>query len=324
MARKTSRPVVVITDHRDAHLPFVQKHLDTPLVVLDPTQFAEGKELTFYFESGKTVVVYDGARLTDVAGVWYRKPLPIDANKLPLQDDFKDYSKSAMQRHVNLLLVAFENATWVSDYFAILRASNKSLQLAIAQRLGMQVPETVITSDKKVAEVFIAEHPRCVTKPLTINHPIAKGTQKAFFTTLLKDGFVPDLSNLHLAPAIFQQAVDIVYDVRVIVIGDKVFAATIHAEGLPEDTRVYDYRLANYGGKVVIEAHNKFPEELAKLCVAHTRALGLRFGALDFVLDKHGTYWFLENNPNGQWAFVEEETGQPIGKAMAGLLSGGK
>lgn len=28
----------------------------------------------------------------------------------------------------------------------------------------------------------------------------------------------------------------------------------------------------------------------------------------------------LEINPNGQWAFIEEATGQPIGKAIAGFL----
>jgi hypothetical protein len=48
----------------------------------------------------------------------------------------------------------------------------------------------------------------------------------------------------------------------------------------------------------------------------------LEFGAIDLVLDKKGEIWFLENNANGQWAFVEEATGQPIGKAMADLLQG--
>jgi hypothetical protein len=40
------------------------------------------------------------------------------------------------------------------------------------------------------------------------------------------------------------------------------------------------------------------------------------------VLDKKGEIWFLEINPNGQWAFVEEVTGQPMGKALADLLQG--
>jgi glutathione synthase/RimK-type ligase-like ATP-grasp enzyme len=48
--------------------------------------------------------------------------------------------------------------------------------------------------------------------------------------------------------------------------------------------------------------------------------LGLRFGAFDFVLDHSMNYWFLEVNPNGQWAFIERETGIPISKAIADLF----
>jgi len=50
-------------------------------------------------------------------------------------------------------------------------------------------------------------------------------------------------------------------------------------------------------------------------------SLGLTFSAIDFVVDSKGVYWFLENNPNGQWAFVEQETGQQMGKALAELLT---
>lgn len=321
---KTSKPgrVVVISDHRDAHIPFVEKYLDQPFIVIDPQQFAEGKELSYLFEGGKETVVYDGEELRDVVGIWYRKPLPIRIDDMPIPHDYQDYSRTAMQRLNNLLLTSFQDAIWISDYFSISRASNKSLQVALAQQLGMDVPDTVITSDADLAKRFITEHPRAITKPLTIKYPSVKGQQKVFFTTLLTDGFVPDLSNLHLAPAIFQQAIDIAADIRVIVVGDKVFAAAVRAEGVPKDNRVYDYRFGHYEGDVIVEAHDEFPDDLAKLCVRYNAELGLRFGAFDFVLDPAGTYWFLENNPNGQWAFVEDATGQPIGRAFAELLQG--
>jgi len=59
---------------------------------------------------------------------------------------------------------------------------------------------------------------------------------------------------------------------------------------------------------------------MQKLCVDLVQQLRLKFGALDFLLDKSGVYWFLEINPNGQWGFVEEETGLPISKAMVELF----
>jgi glutathione synthase/RimK-type ligase-like ATP-grasp enzyme len=49
------------------------------------------------------------------------------------------------------------------------------------------------------------------------------------------------------------------------------------------------------------------------------RSLGLVFGALDFVVTDEGHH-FLEINPNGQWGWIENETGQPISRAIADAL----
>ncbi|HSX07485.1 MAG TPA: hypothetical protein VLG11_01175 [Candidatus Saccharimonadales bacterium] len=318
MKSPTAR-VVVITDRRDAHLPFVERHLDAPFVVLDPQEFAAGKELSYECKDGRIIPVYDGLRLDAVSGAWYRKPLQITDDNLPVAPVFKAYARTAMQRHFNQLLTCFSEATWVSDYYAICKANNKSWQLAIAKQLGMQVPDTVITGDKVVAAAFLKTHPRSVAKSLTTTYPQVEGKTNTFFTTLLEDGFAPDLTGLHFAPSIFQEAISISTDVRVTVVGDQIFAAAIRAQGA-EKSKTYDYRLSQHAGKVTIEALDDFPKELTRQCVEHTKRLGLRFGALDFVLDASGTYWFLENNPNGQWAFIEESTGQPIGKALADLL----
>jgi hypothetical protein len=54
------------------------------------------------------------------------------------------------------------------------------------------------------------------------------------------------------------------------------------------------------------------------------RSLGLVFGALDFVVtDKADeTHQFIEINPNGQWGWIENNTGQPISRALADALKG--
>ncbi|MFJ9774463.1 hypothetical protein ACIRVF_25040 [Kitasatospora sp. NPDC101157] len=50
---------------------------------------------------------------------------------------------------------------------------------------------------------------------------------------------------------------------------------------------------------------------------------GLRFGAFDFAATPEGEWWFLECNPNGQWAWLEHATGLPITSAIADLLENG-
>jgi hypothetical protein len=47
---------------------------------------------------------------------------------------------------------------------------------------------------------------------------------------------------------------------------------------------------------------------------------GLRFAAFDFAMDNQNQWFFLEINPNGQWYWIEEMTGQPLSQAMAGEI----
>jgi glutathione synthase/RimK-type ligase-like ATP-grasp enzyme len=321
-AGKQKGRVAVITGVEDAHIPFVERHLSAPLIVLDMRELAGGVELSYRLVGDRIIPSYRGESLGDVSGVWYRKPQPIPQQKLPVEEAFRPYSADAMERHSMLLRTAFEHATWASDYYAMARANQKSLQLAVARRLGFRVPDTVITSSPDVARAFIEEHRPCVSKSLTPTYPELKGKQQILLTTLItKDSPLPDLSNLYLAPSIFQEAVDTKYDLRVTVVGDKVFPAimTSGIERTGNHQSVRDNRL----GDMQLVVADKFPKAIAEKCIAHVRELGLNFGAIDLLVDTKGEYWFLENNPNGQWAFVEEATGLPIGKTLAELLEGG-
>lgn len=62
------------------------------------------------------------------------------------------------------------------------------------------------------------------------------------------------------------------------------------------------------------------PDDIAEKCVKFVKLLGLTFGVVEFAIDKKGDYWFLEINPNGQWAFIEMETGLEISKEIAKVL----
>ena len=51
------------------------------------------------------------------------------------------------------------------------------------------------------------------------------------------------------------------------------------------------------------------------------RRLGLRFGTFDFIVTPDDRWIFLEINPNGQWAWIEDVTGLPIAAAIADALT---
>ena len=315
----SSKQVVVISDQRDAHLPFVQRHLSEPLIVIDPLEVAEGKLLSFEYTESGSKAFFDGRMLNPV-GVWFRKPGVIDGATLDIDPRFQKYAASALQKHFSTLLSAFPDAVHISDLHAITRASDKPLQIAVAKEIGLKVPDTLFTSDAEAAKAFVARYAYCIVKPvIPLIEETGPNQQKMLYSTKISSATMPDLGTLSISPLIFQEAIEVAYDVRVTVVGDKVFAARIEHKGDAADIR--DWRLGHYEGELSIQPDDNFSEETAQKCVEHAKRLGLTFSAIDFVVDSKGVYWFLENNPNGQWAFVEQETGQQIGKAIAELLT---
>jgi len=126
-----------------------------------------------------------------------------------------------------------------------------------------------------------------------------------------------DLSGLRVAPVIFQEYVKGT-DVRVTVVGDTVFPCLV--EKVASMTHKVDWRMGFYNGDITFHQDVDFPEDLAQRCVEMVKAMGLNFGAFDFIKDSTNDYWFLEVNPNGQWGFVEGAAGMPISSTLAKML----
>jgi glutathione synthase/RimK-type ligase-like ATP-grasp enzyme len=318
MTAQRNKRVVAISHPSDAHLLFVEKHLPQPFILLDQTAIIAGRSLTLDLSSRDDLrVLMDQQEIRDVCGVWYRRPESFQPDQLLVEPDLKAYSIAALREFGILFRTLFPDANWVSDYYAIRKAEDKALQLTLARKLGFNVPDTIVTSDEAAARHFIRSHRSVITKPIQAEFFVRKDATYNFYTKKIDK--TTDLTGLNLAPAIFQSALDASLDLRITVIGDQVFAASIQENNTDTDSAVRDWRIGIYKGGMTIRAYD-LPPDIAAKCIALVHKLGLKFGAIDMILDNAGKYWFLENNPNGQWAFVEEATNQPMGKALAELL----
>lgn len=67
----------------------------------------------------------------------------------------------------------------------------------------------------------------------------------------------------------------------------------------------------------------RVPDEVAGAVRVMMDRLGLAFGAFDFIVRRDGQWVFIELNPNGQWAWIEQEVGLPISAALADVLEKG-
>lgn len=316
---------VVITGPEDArlgHVPFVAEHMNgEDLLVVDPVPATlSGKGLSYDMQS-EMRCVYDDIVLDRVAAVWDRRPTVLDRHMLdPVHPSCRKYAWSAIQEHARQFYVQFSEALWISDHHAVQRAENKALQLTEAASVGFNVPETIITSDPVAARRFVANRDATVVKGLGAETPIIGETWLLLFSTKITPDTELDYGGLRYAPTIFQQAIDPEYDLRITVVEDEVFPASVISDvEATTTTGLRDWRIGNHLGNLSI-AECALPDDIKDKCIQHVRRLGLKFGAIDLIRDKKGVYWFIENNPNGQWAFIEEATKQPIGRAIARLL----
>lgn len=203
---------------------------------------------------------------------------------------------------------------WLNSPLAILSAESKPRQLAMAIRLGFRVPETIVTNSAGYLIKFLQEGP-AVAKPLRMSLLEDRDSERVIFTTRLSPGD-PSPESISVAPLIIQREIAKKFDIRVTVVGEIAFAAEIQSQD-NEETQT-DWRRGNHA-ELVHRTH-ELPGDIYKRCVSLTREFGLKFSAIDLVLDRMGTYWFLEINPNGQWAWIQNRTGLPIAQAIVDEL----
>jgi hypothetical protein len=124
------------------------------------------------------------------------------------------------------------------------------------------------------------------------------------FATILDAKRGSELSDEDVAQCvtIYQERVDKVSDVRMVVMGGDVFAFEITQNG----EQHFDFRVGFYQ-----ENHLKYeaipvPPSLKKKMLGLMDSLQINLASADFALKADGDWIFLDLNPNGQWLFVEE------------------
>lgn len=202
---------------------------------------------------------------------------------------------------------------------AVAGAQDKLLQLRLADRVGLSVPETRVSNDPISVRTLAARHPGGLVAKML--HPFALDTPDGplvVHTHRVRPSDLADLGGLAASPMVFQQAIEAVRELRVVIVGDRVLAAALpRAPGAPVDWRREAVRLAGQWRPTVL------PERTTRRLLALSRSLGLAHGSADLLEDADGRLWFLELNPAGEWLWLEDAAGLDVSGALAdALLSG--
>jgi glutathione synthase/RimK-type ligase-like ATP-grasp enzyme len=312
--------ILILTCDDDAHVPRVTSWLDARgarYACFDPARMPAEASVTAAYDGGgvhRAAIQHAGGRidLDRVTAVWYRRPgLPRPAPEI----DGENLRRWVSEVSYYFLLGLWETLDCLflpGKPSALNLAQVKSYQLAVAARLGFRVPRTVMTNaPEDFLDFYEACEGRLIAKALWRSHAGFPA-----YTHVVRRRDARGFRSLRHAPVILQEYVPKRVELRVNVVGPRVFAVEIHSQALAS-TRD-DWR--RHGDEYPPHLPHALPRDVEARCLRLVRELGLCFGAIDLVLTPDGEYVFLEINPNGQWAWIESLTGLPIGEAVADLL----
>jgi glutathione synthase/RimK-type ligase-like ATP-grasp enzyme len=250
-------------------------------------------------------------RLSEVTSIWWRRPLPFVLHDEVEGEDRRIFAWREGREAFAGMWQSLD-VRWVNHPVCDDAATHKPWQLALAARVGLEVPRTLVTTNPRRARAFMAalRPGRAVFKALSATPADWRPTRLVGATELRR------LDVVRFAPVIFQAYVEPGEDVRVTVVGRRLFATAIQ---VADGADAVDFRPAFDGARV---EPTHLPPALAAALHRLVAALGLAYAAIDLRRDRDGRWFFLEVNPSGQWLFIERRTGQPITAAVARLLAG--
>lgn len=330
MAKKSH--ILIVTDKFDPHADVVIVELRRrghQPVRFHPADFPTRLLTTLTFDhhqwNGSVSLPKGDIFLSDIQSIWWRKPEPsVILETLP--PDQRELARQETRATLTGLWNCID-CYWMSFPLNIQRASNKIEQLQRAARLGFRVPRTLVTNDPSQARQFYhACHGQIIYK--TLYSPmlgvISEGGQnmgtRMVFTTLVTPELLHVIDTVHAAPCLFQEYIPKRLELRITIIGDELFPCEIHSQQHDRtriDWRHYDVDVPYKKGKL--------PHDIREKCFAFTRSYGLHYSAMDLILTPEGEYVFLENNPNGQCFFIQQQIPElKMAETIADYLIQGK
>lgn len=249
--------------------------------------------------------------LDTLSGLYYRRPTGFES---PDHLTESERAWSAAEARIGFAGVLSACDRWLNHPARIAHANYKPAQLAAATNAGLTVPPTIITNDPKAARAFAEQTGPVIYKPMSAAGVAYADGHRTIYATPVQAAELDDPAITRTAHMV-QAWVEHAHAVRLTVVDDRMFAAAIHASTAEAHT---DWR-SDYGALryEVTEVPSDQREAVRNLM----RALGLRFGALDFLATEQG-WTFLEVNPNGQWAWIDE-LAPSIAAAIADALTTG-
>ncbi len=180
---------------------------------------------------------------------------------------------------------------------------SKPYQAQFIHRAGFNTPITLITNDYEEVKRFLHRHRQVIYKSVSSIRSIVK---------TLSDIKLNELNKVRHLPTQFQAFVPGT-NVRVHVVGDKVFATEIVTDAI-------DYRYANEENLDIEMVPMNLPSEITARCLNLSRMLNLPLCGIDLKRTPDNDYYCFEVNPSPAYSYYQENSGQDIATGIIEYL----
>lgn len=236
--------------------------------------------------------------------IYYRKPTFPDTSDFA--PEYRRIINSDILAIIDGLANSFSGVVLTKPYL-LRQAENKIFQLIYAKSHSILMPKSFIGNN---------DHWKCINdqriiKPISVGKIETSSEIAIIQTNLMHENDSYD--SPELTPVYIQEYIKKSLEVRITVVDDDFFAVKIVSDNM------IDWRAGNNNQYEIID----IPIEIKKCIKMMMKDFQLRFGAIDYIVDIDGKWYFLEINPNGQWQWLECILGLSISDSIMNMLLGG-
>lgn len=301
------KQIVIVTEKFDPHADTVIKELSKQkhdVIRLNTDEIPTNTAISYSvkYDIQQRIDILNSERQIDldhIRSIWYRR---VGSYVLPSDPIIQSFAFNEINHSIQSIW-NFVDTYWMSFPSDISKASWKGAQLKKAVQVCFDVPKSLITNDPNVAKDFMESCNDSVIyktfSPGFFQNAKESSPPTVVHTSLLSKQNLNDLNTIKEVSALFQEYIPKAYELRVTVVGDELFAAKIYSQ--ESHIGKVDWRKDTNIRFEIAE----LPTNIQEMCINFVKSYNLNYSALDFIVTPEDQYIFLENNPGGQFLFVE-------------------
>lgn len=258
--------------------------------------------------------------LSNLTGYWYRRghfrmqAAQLEVGEESFDHKYQDYIGHEQQSVMDFFLHHLKTQIpHIGDSQSCMDV-NKHIVLQEAQAMGLQVPQQIITGNKRAVGTFLQEHGRIITKPL--HGSFTYHNDEYWYPTYTEEVTQEMLADMpeQFQPSLFQAWIPKKVEIRSFYLLGEVYSMAIFSQN--DDQTATDFRKYN-DDRPNRTVPFRLPADLEKSYCLLMEKLGFESGSADFIYTPDKEFYFLEINPVGQFGMVSGPCNYPLEKRIA-------